>query len=91
MALIPAERIEGKILFIRGEKVLIDNDLAALYRVETRVLIQAVKRNKERFPGDFMFQLTKKEFAILISQNVTSRWVAQESYPTLLQSKEVNL
>ena len=60
-ALIPAERIERSILLIRGEKVLLDRDLADLYQVETRVLIQAVKRNIGRFPTDFMFQLSTKE------------------------------
>jgi len=49
------ERIEKAILLIRGQKVMLDTDLAALYGVETRALVQAVKRNAERFPGDFMF------------------------------------
>lgn len=69
----PAERIERAILLIRGEKVILDADLAGLYEVETRVLVQAVKRNPESFPPDFMFQLTGEEFAILRSQSVTSR------------------
>jgi len=60
--LIPVERIENKILLIRGQKVLLDRDLAELYGVETRRLIEQVKRNKSRFPEDFMFQLNKKEF-----------------------------
>jgi len=60
-ALIPAEMIEKKILLIRGEKVMIDADIASLYGVATKVLNQAVKRNIERFPEDFMFQLTKEE------------------------------
>jgi hypothetical protein len=72
-SLIPAERIENSILFIRGEKVILDEDLAFLYGVSTKVLIQAVKRNKERFPPDFMFQLNKEEFASLRSQFVTSK------------------
>src|SRR3990167_8055506 len=71
-SLIPSERILNGILFIRGKKVMLDKDLAHLYQVETRVLIQAVKRNMERFPNDFMFQLTKEEFENLISQFVTS-------------------
>lgn len=58
---IPQELIENKILFIRGRKVMIDRDLSILYRVETRVLNQAVKRNLKRFPEDFMFQLTDGE------------------------------
>jgi len=63
--------IEGKILFIRGQKVMLDKDLAILYRIETKVLNQAVKRNIDRFPEDFMFQLTKEEHEALRSQIVT--------------------
>lgn len=59
--LIPVEIIEKKIFFLRDHKVMIDRDLAELYGVETKALNQAVKRNKERFPDDFMFQLTKEE------------------------------
>ena len=59
--LIPAERIENRIFLLRGHKVMLDRDLAALYEVETRVLNQAVKRNKDRFPDDFMFQLSREE------------------------------
>lgn len=81
MNLVPAERIENKILLIRGEKVIMDRDLAGLYHVETRALIQAVKRNIERFPADFMIQLNKGEFDILISQNVTSRWGGTRKLP----------
>jgi hypothetical protein len=65
--------IAGTILLLRGERVLLDADLADLYGVENRVLVQAVKRNLERFPEDFMFQLTDEEFKILRSQSVTSR------------------
>ena len=72
-SLAPADRIEAAILLIRGEKVLLDADLAGLYAVETRVLIQAVKRNVERFPPDFMFQLTKEEVDLLRSQFVISK------------------
>jgi len=60
-ALIPVERVERAILVIRGEKVMLDADLAALYGVTTKVLNQAVKRNFERFPPDFRFQLTRAE------------------------------
>ncbi len=60
-ALIPIEKIETRIFFIRGKKVMIDKDLAELYKVETKVLNQSVKRNIKRFPADFMFQLTKHE------------------------------
>ena len=60
-SIVPVERIEHSILLIRGQKVMLDADLAELYGVLTKVLNQAVKRNKERFPVDFMFQLTKEE------------------------------
>ena len=69
-ALIPTETIETRILFLRGKKVMLDKDLAELYKVKPIVLRQQVKRNKERFPDDFMFQLTNEEVAIMVSQNV---------------------
>ena len=69
-----AKQIERCILLIRGQKVLLSNDLGKLYGVEPRVLVQAVKRNSERFPDDFMFQLTRDEFNNLKSQIVTSSW-----------------
>ena len=69
--MLPSERIEAKIFFIRGKKVILDTDLALLYGVETKVLNQAVRRNKKRFPEDFMFQLNNKESAALRSQFVT--------------------
>ncbi len=69
---VPLERIERSIYLIRGQKVLLDHDLADLYGVETKALKQAVKRNIDRFPPDFMFVLTRKEFADLRSQSVTS-------------------
>jgi len=68
--IIPLERIENKILLMRGLKVMLDRDLAELYGVETRAIIQAVKRNKMRFPDDFMFQLTRMEAEYLVSQDV---------------------
>ena len=67
------EAIQTKIYEIRGLKVMLDYDLAELYEVQTRVLNQAVKRNIKRFPNDFMFQLNKNEWGILISQIVTSK------------------
>jgi hypothetical protein len=73
-SLIPAERIERSILMIRGQKVMLSTDLAELYQVEPRVLIQAVKRNIARFPDDFMFPLTEEEFSNLKSQIVISSW-----------------
>lgn len=73
-ALIPLDRIQAHIFFIRGERVMLSTHLAELYGVEPRALVQAVKRNSERFPEDFMFQLAEGEFALLKSQIVTSRW-----------------
>lgn len=70
--LIPEKQILKIIVTIRGEKVIIDSDLAALYGVETRRLNEQVRRNKDKFPDDFMFQLTKEEFDILKSQIATS-------------------
>ena len=70
--LIPIEAIAGKILLIRGQKVIIDRDLAKMYRVEVKRLKEQVKRNIDRFPEDFMFQLTTDEFKILRSQIATS-------------------
>jgi len=70
--LVPTERIERLILLIRGHKVMLDADLAELYGVETRVLVQAVKRNLNRFPKDFMFQLSDEETKLLRSQIVIS-------------------
>ena len=78
---IPSERIERAILVLRGHKVMLDSDLAELYEVPTKVLLQAVKRNLERFPVDFMFQLEKQEVAILRSQFVTSSWGGRRSVP----------
>lgn len=69
--LIPQEVIEQKILLIRGHKVMLDRDLAILYGVTTKAFVQAVKRNIERFPEDFMFQLTWTEAQSLRSQIVT--------------------
>jgi len=70
--IIPDETIIRKIYVLRGQKVMLDKDLAALYKVETKVLNQSVKRNADRFPPDFMFQLNNKEFESLRSQFVTS-------------------
>lgn len=70
-AVIPVERITRAIVLIRGQKVMLDEALAALYEVEVKALNQAVRRNAERFPADFMFQLTAEEAALLRSQIVT--------------------
>src|SRR5205085_8602220 len=70
--IVPVERIAQRILYLRGQKVLLDRDLAALYGVETRALNQAVKRNADRFPGDFAFLLSRQEIG-RISQTVISQ------------------
>ena len=80
-SLIPLEYIEKRILLLRGEKVLLDADLAGLYGIETKVLVQAVKRQRDRFPDDFMFQLSVEEFADLRSQSVTSSGWGGRRYP----------
>ncbi len=72
LIIIPEETIINKIYLIRGQKVMIDYDLAGLYRVETKQLKRAVKRNMERFPHDFMFELTIEELQNLRSQTGTS-------------------
>ncbi len=79
--LISEEKIINKIYFIKGQKVMLDRDLAEMYGVETRVLNQAVQRNLNRFPDDFMFQLTEIEFYNLISQIVTSNWGGTRKLP----------
>ncbi|WP_447973694.1 ORF6N domain-containing protein [Nitrospira sp. Kam-Ns4a] len=71
---VPVERIESRIFLLRGHKVMLSSDLATLYGVQARALIQAVRRNRDRFPPDFMFQLTAGESANLKSQIVTSSW-----------------
>lgn len=68
------EGIQQRIFLLRGQKVMLSTDLAELYNVEARALVQAVKRNHDRFPDDFMFQLSETEFANLKSQIVTSSW-----------------
>jgi hypothetical protein len=72
--IVPAERIENCIYQLRGQRVMLDDDLAMLYEVETKALNRAVKRNLRRFPEDFMFQLSAKEFENLRYQFGTSRW-----------------
>ena len=73
--------IQNKIYEIRGQRVMLDFELADLYDVETRALNQAVKRNLRRFPADFMFQLSKSEFDNLMSQNVISSWGGTRKLP----------
>ncbi|MFH6997909.1 ORF6N domain-containing protein [Flavobacterium sp. FlaQc-57] len=85
-SLLSEETISNKIYFIRGQKILLDFDLAHLYGVETRRLNEQVKRNILRFPSDFMFQLTENELENLMSQIATSSWGELENYPLLLLS-----
>jgi hypothetical protein len=75
------EVIMNKIYFIRGYKVMLDEELAELYEVPTKRLNENVKRNMRRFPEDFMFQLTQKEFNNLKSQNATSSWGGRRTAP----------
>lgn len=79
--IIPIEVIDKRIYLIRREKVMLDFHLAELYGVGTKVLLQAVKRNLDRFPSDFMFQVTEQKFSILRSQIVTSRWGGRRYLP----------
>ena len=76
---IPNETIISRIFYVRGKKVMFDSDLAKLYQVETKQLNQAVKRNDERFPADFMFQLNDLETLNLRSQIVTSSSQSKEN------------
>lgn len=87
--IIPQEAIESKIYLIRGKKVMIDTDLAHLYDVETKYLNKAVKRNKLRFPNDFMYQLTRQEFADLKFQIGTSRWGGRRKIPNVFTEQGV--
>lgn len=71
---VPSASLEGRIHIVRGERIMLSPDLASLYGVPPRALVQAVKRNRSRFPADFMFQLSEAEFGRLKSQIVTSSW-----------------
>ncbi|MFH1440752.1 MAG: ORF6N domain-containing protein [Candidatus Omnitrophota bacterium] len=79
--LIPAEVIAAKILIIRGKRVILDRDLAKLYEVDTSQLTRQVKRNIDRFPEDFMFQLTKEEVKNLMCQFGISSWGGTRKLP----------
>ena len=80
-SLIPVEHIHSRILLIRGQKVILDADLAEICGVPTKALNQAVRRNRDRFPNDFMFQLNREEFKILRSQIVASSGWGGRRYP----------
>ena len=85
------KNIQSKIYEIRNEKVMLDFDLAAMYEVETKSLNQAVKRNLDRFPEDFMFQLTEEEFNNLRSQFVTSSWGGKRYLPYAFTEQGVSM
>lgn len=87
--IISDEVVVRKIHMVRGQKVMLDSDLAELYQVETRVLNQAVKRNQRRFPEDFMFALTAEEWEILKSQHVTSSWGGRRKLPLVFTEQGV--
>jgi len=89
--IVPEEIILQKIFYIREGKVMLDNDLAELYGVPTKVLKQAVKRNMKRFPKDFMFILTKEEHSNLRSQNVTSSWGGARYLPMAFTEQGVSM
>lgn len=78
---LPAPRVEDLIRIVRGQRVMLDRNLARLYGVSTKALNQAVKRNAARFPADFVFVLEREEIAILKSQSVTSRWGGDRRAP----------
>ncbi|WP_287101764.1 ORF6N domain-containing protein, partial [Hydrotalea sp. AMD] len=80
-ALVAEQKILNRIYVIRNQKVMLDEDLAEMYGVETRRLNEQVKRNSKRFPKDFMFSLTKKEYENLKSQNATSNWGGRRKLP----------
>ena len=84
---IQTHSIEAKIVLFRGQRVMLDSDLAMLYGVQTKALVQAVKRNLTRFPTDFMFQLDTNEFEILRSQFVTSSWGGRR-YPPFVFTEQ---
>lgn len=83
------ETLLNRIYIIRGQKVMLDRDLAALYQVETKRLNEQVRRNPGRFPVDFMFQLTEKEFENLKSQNATSSWGGNRKLPFVFTEQGV--
>ena len=89
--LLSEENIHNKILILRNRKVMIDSDLADFYLVKTKVLLQAVKRNPERFPDDFMFQLSDEEYKNLRSQIVTSRWGGRRFTPYAFTEQGISM
>jgi hypothetical protein len=86
---VPIERIQSKILFVRGGKVMLDEDLAALYGVDTKQVTRQVRRNLDRFPSDFMFQLTKDEYEILRDHPGSSSWGGRRYRPYVFTEQGV--
>lgn len=87
--LVAEQKILNRIYVVRGQKVMLDEDLAVMYGVETRRLNEQVKRNRKRFPRDFMFTLTTKEFENLKSQNATSSWGGRRKLPNAFTEQGV--
>ena len=88
-ALVAEQKILSRIFVVRGQKVMLDDDLAGMYHVETKRLNEQVKRNLKRFPKDFMFPLSKKEFENLKSQNATSSWGGRRKLPNAFTEQGV--
>ena len=87
--LMAEQKILNRIYVFRGQRVMLDADLAEMYGVETRRLNEQVKRNMKRFPKDFMFTLTEKEYSNLMSQNATSRWGGRRKLPNAFTEQGV--
>ncbi len=90
-SLVPVESITSRIFLMRGQKVMIDSDLAELYGVSTSRLNEQVRRNIDRFPNDFMFQLTDPEFSDLKSQIATSSWGGRRKLPLVFTEQGVSM
>ena len=87
--LVMEQKILNRIFVVRNQKVMLDQDLAEMYKVETKRLNEQVKRNESRFPKDFMFTLTQREFAHLKSQNATSSWGGRRKLPVAFTEQGV--
>jgi hypothetical protein len=87
--LVAEQKILSRIYVVRGQKIMLDEDLAEMYKVETRRLNEQVKRNRKRFPKDFMFTLTRKEYENLMSQNATSSWGGRRKLPSAFTEQGV--
>ena len=90
-SLLPEERVLQLIHKIRDQKVMLDSDLAEMYGVSTKRLNEQVKRNPDRFPVDFMFQLTEEEWENLKSQNATSSWGGRRTLPNVFTEQGVSM